>query len=253
MEVCKRALAIFRELNTPTTIAAALSNLGYARSCIGEHDGAVEALQEALKLFKGIDEPISLAQILVRMALAEADAGKLDGALTTARKALGVYKKLDQAYKVAYCRSVLARLNGLAGKTEEAARLVAQAEPIVAGMPDSVEKLKCRLNLGAALRMTGDRRRAYDLLRVAYLGFFGINAAPGVAQTLGELGRLALETGNYPVAAAYLAAAVKTLGTFGGHPPAKEPLEAALDEVRTALNRDGQKPAAFDPANPPEL
>jgi len=253
MEVCKRALAIFRELNTPSTIAAALSNLGDARSCLGEREGAVEALQEALKLLEGIDEPITLAQILVRMALAEADAGKLDGALATARKALGIYKKLGQANKVAYTRSVLARLNGLTGKTEEAARLIAQVEPALDGMPDSVEKLKCRLNLGTALRTTGDRRRAHDLLRAAYLGFFELNAAPGVAQSLGELGRLALETGNYPVAAAYISAAVKTLGTFGGHPPAKEPLEAALDEVRKALARDGLNPAAFDPANPPEL
>ncbi len=251
--VCERALAIFRELDTPSTIAAALSNLGYARSCIGEHEGAVEAFREALKLLERIEEPTTLAQILVRKALAEADAGKLGGALTTARKALGVYKKLDQANKVAYSRSVLARLNGLAGKTEEAARLIAQVEPVVDGMADSVEKLKCRLNLGVALRTTGDRRRAYDLLRAAYLGFFKINTVPGVAQSLGELGRLARETGNYPVASAYLTAAVKALGTFGGHPPEKEPLETALDEVRTTLARDGLNPVAFDPAKPPEL
>ena len=253
MGLCERALSIFRELDTPCAIAEALSNLGFARSCIGEHEGAEEALQEALKVLKGIEEPITLAQILVRKALVEADAGKLDGALTTMRKALGVYTKLGQANKVTYCQSILARLNGLLGKTEEAARFIGEAEPVLDRMPDSVEKLKCRLNLGAALRTTGDRRRAYDLLRSAYLGFFKINAAPGVAQSLGELGLLARETGNYPGAAAYLSAAVKTLGAFGGHPPEKEPLEAALGEARTALTREKQTPVAFDPANPPEL
>jgi len=253
MGLCERALSIFRELDSPCATAEALSNLGCIRSHTGEHDLADKAFREALELIGGIEEPITHGQILVTKALAEADAGKVDRALATTRKALNIFKKLGQANKVTYCQSLLARLHGILGKTEEATRFIGEAEPRLEGMPDSVEKLKCLLNLGAALRMTGEHRRAYDYLRAAYLGFFRISAAPGLAQSLGELGLLAFDTGNFPQAAAYLVAAVEALGALEGHPPEKELIAAALGEARTALTREGLKPVAFDPANPPEL
>jgi tetratricopeptide (TPR) repeat protein len=251
--LCERALSISRDLDAPEVTSETLSNLGYAHSRTGDSGRAGAAFWEALELLKGVGEPVTQGQILVQKALAEADAGELDRALATTREALGIYEKLGQTNKVTYCQSLLARLHALVGQGEEAARLADRAEPRLEGMPDSVEKLRCRLNLGAALRIIADHGRAYGLLRSAYLGFFGMGAAPGAAQSLGELGLLARETGNLPQAAAYLSAAIETLDTFEGRPPEKEPLETALAEVRAELARENKEPAAFDPANPPGL
>jgi tetratricopeptide (TPR) repeat protein len=253
IDICQQALAISRNLNTPCSTAETLSNLGYANSRMGELERAGEAFTEALELISDIEEPITLSQILVKMASYQVDADLVEQAVATLERAQNVYRKLEQTNKIVYCQSLLASFYGMLGNAEEAGRFARSVETALEGMPDSLEKVKCALHAGSAYRMIEVPRKAFVLLRSAYLGFFTKNVLPGLVQSLGELGALAFDTGNFPQAAAYLTSAGEIFNTIDANPREKERINALLDTTRRILEERNLNAVPFSPENPPEL
>jgi predicted ATPase/DNA-binding CsgD family transcriptional regulator len=233
----EEALGIYRELDDPTGIAEAVTDLGAAAWQQGRLDDARAYLEEGLARFRALDDPVGIATALLPLGNVVRDAGDFATAGRLYAEALERRRASGDQLGVAHVLSNLGWLALYEGDLETARRLAQEGLAIRQELGARREAATSRVVLGKIALASGDRARARALLLESLAAHREVGNHWGVALALEGLALLAV--GRQPELALRLAGAAAGLRAAIGRPlpPVEAPsLQRALDEARRGLS-----------------
>jgi predicted ATPase len=175
LKFTEESLAIARQQNDQSAVAANLNNLAVTHSLLGNYSAAKEYCEGAFRAWEDLGEPASAARILSNLA----DISKLEG---------------DYAHARSLHEEAFSRFQALGDRSGMAWSLNHQGD--VARAQGNIPAARSVYEQGLAIFREG-------------------NDGPGVATSLLDLGRLAVEEGAHVRADAFFAESLRVSRQFG--------------------------------------
>lgn len=272
LELNKRAIAIWETLDDRNGMAISLIDLGNVNNNLGRFDDAIAAFEQASELasagalrtslvaqasmasallrkgalhesdeahrqaaprLRQIDDPSLLATFLSNQAVVRQRLGDVDEAQTLLGECLEIQRKLGDEYGISV---TLANLADLQREPESSIRYAEDALQIAARINALDVAAAVNANLGDAALATGDRANAAQKYIEALEGYGAIGDEIGLADIVGLIGLLAVESA--PVIAARLIGAAQRVYVRNNVRPTSPQALRALgiqDQLRTSL------------------
>jgi len=211
----EEALALFRQVGDSRHTGLALAHLGDIALEQGNLAQTEAYCQEALVIARALNDSHGASWALSNLSLAAMGRGELDTAVSLGEESLALELRLgwDEILAMHRYRPGMAYLfRGDHAQAEACFRqnlALKQVQEILWGVPG------CSLGLGELARRHGDLARARTHLEAAFEGFQAMDYKYGLAATLEQLARLAVDEAQFVQAARLFAAADHLRMSYG--------------------------------------
>ncbi|MFL5733418.1 MAG: HEAT repeat domain-containing protein [Chloroflexia bacterium] len=194
----QEAVALWRTVNEPASLAHALSNLGVTYARMNEPRKAIPLLTEAAALLNEASDPAAQATALNALGAAYLGLGDHSQALTHLRAALALHRQAAGGPGELLTLDLLAHASSAAG--EKLAALAYRREHLQAARAtgDRAAEAQSLVALSEALSATGYDAEATPTLEEAAAIYEQLGSLREAGETLLKLAQLHLDAGNIP-------------------------------------------------------
>lgn len=198
-QIIEEGLALRQALGDTRGIASSLANLGNTVANLGRFEDAANLYRQSIELFAEMNDRGQQAYQTFRLASALVQAGQFKESFQLLEESINLHGELELPNEA----GMINILRGFAlmhlGDYEKAASFTLQAKSLTGRNTGYVKK-----DVGRARQAMGYHAEAQTLLEEAAALFRTRNDMNGLGQTLGCLGYLALNLGNYQQARSYI-------------------------------------------------
>jgi predicted ATPase len=237
LEVTRESLAIAREQEDRSAIAASLNSLAVTQFLLGNHSAAKESCADALRAWEDLGEPASAARILSNLA----DISKAEGEYARARdlhqEAFARFQALGDSSGMAWSLNHQGDVARAQGDVAAARCVYEQGLTIFRERNDGPGVGSSLLDLGRLACEEGAHVRAHALFAESLQISRQLGRRQDVAGVLEEMARSAAQQRNWERALRLAGAATALRQRIGAAlaPTEKVKLDADLDPARRGL------------------
>ena len=205
--IMQEALHIVRhkKLQTDSTYANILSDLGLISTVLGEHDQAITQLQQALTLWRKIGNRYKEAQVLLKLGIATDVLGLYQEAYTYYEESLQLRREISDQRGQAVALHNIGDVAFVLGRYREAETYYQEALAIRRGYTTILGQIPILNDLGKLYAATGNDAQAEAYYQTVLAWYRESGTYQHGLKSLAGLAKLALQRGNLKQAYAYMA------------------------------------------------
>jgi len=237
LEFTRESLAIAREHDDRSAIAANLNNLAVTQSLMGNHSAAKEYCAEALRAWEDLGEPASAARILSNLADISKAEGDYAGARSLHEQAFARFQVLDDSSGMAWSLNHQGDVARAQGDVPAARRVYEQGLTIFRERNDGPGVASSLHDLGRLASEEGDHVHAQTLFAESMRISRQLGRKQDIAGLLEEMARSATRQGNWERGLRLAGSATALRQKIGASlaPIEKVKLDADLEPARRGL------------------
>lgn len=202
VQLWQQAVEKFKQQGDSNNQAASYKYLAIVYQDLGQWDAAQKAISQALKLSQGGNNALLQAQILNTQGSLLLNLGQPQAALETWQRATECYRDLKDVTGIVLSQINQAQALQALGLYRRAKNTLLAINQDLAGLPESLLKVKELRSLGVTLQIVGDLQESQAVLGESLALAKRLNAVGEVGETAFSLGNTARARGDFQQAIA---------------------------------------------------
>ena len=193
---CKKALAVYQQLQDKVGIAVALYSLGMLAHKQDDQATARSNFEKSLAMFRESGDKSGIATVLNDLAEVAAMQGDNVAAQLMLEESLAIRRELGDVWGMGAALNDLGGLARLRGDYQQAAALYHKSLTLHLESGSKADIAWLHYNLGVALLHMGDHQQAAALFRESLTGYLELESKSGISQSIAGLASVTIAKGQ---------------------------------------------------------